>query len=292
MHPLENRDRTSLSVELRRQVQILHRQLDQAAGALTAAVTPTAIHNTRVAARRLRVLLHAYEREFDSKEARRFRRKLKSLARDLAAARDADVMRLVIAQVARNRRGTIGRNSRALYLRALKRHATALHGLRLTIAAAPWQQRLRDLRQLAALSSLVKGSGALAATATDRLVKRRRRRLCGALDRGGWTPKRLHKIRLKVKAMRYLLEGCLSKSAIGASLELKRLRQIQGCLGEMHDEENVLKSLCAGLRHVEAVREVCKKLKTRKGRHIHAFKGHRKALMRIWATQSAIDLGD
>jgi CHAD domain-containing protein len=279
---MDNRNRTRLSVQLRRQVQDLHRELDQAAAALDFAPTPTAIHKTRVAARRLRVLLHAYRREFDSKEAKRFRRELKLLARDLEAAREADVMRHVIAQVARNRNGTIGSNSRAVYLRAMKQYGTALHGLRLTIAAAPWQQRLWDLRQLTGLSSLVKENGALAGKVMDRLVERGRRRLRDALDRAGRNPKRFHKIRLKVKAMRYLLESYLSKSATATSRELKRLRQIQTCLGDMHDEENVLNSLGAEPTLREAARDVCKKLELRKGRHIHAFKGHRKELTRIW----------
>jgi CHAD domain-containing protein len=279
---MENRNGTSLNVQLRHQLQDLHRNLDQSAAALNFAVTPTAIHKTRVAARRLRVLLHAYRREFDSNEAKRFRRELKLLTRDLEAAREADVTRHVIAQVAKTRDGTIGRNSRALHRRAVKQCAAVLRSLRLTIAAAPWQQRLRDLRQLAGLSSLVKENRALAAKVMDRVVKRRRRRLRDALGRAGRRAKRFHKIRLKVKAMRYLLESGLPKTAIATSLELKRLRQIQTCLGDMHDEENVLKSLGAEPTHREAARELCKKLKTRKGRHIHAFKGHRKELMRIW----------
>jgi CHAD domain-containing protein len=284
LHQLQNRGRTSVSVRLRRQVQALHRTLDRNAAALAAAVTPSAIHNTRVAARRLRVLLHVYEREFDSKRAKRYRRELKLLSRDLEPAREADVMRHVIAQVAKNRDGTISRDSRALYLRAKDQYAAAIHGLRLTIGSARWLQSLTDLRHLTGLSPLVKENTAVTARVMDRLVKRRRQRLRGALNRVGRNPKRIHKIRLKVKAMRYLLESCLSKSAIATSLELKRLRQIQTGLGEMHDEENLLEFLSAEPRHREAAREVCKQLKTRKGRHFRVFKGHRKELMRLWAS--------
>jgi hypothetical protein len=82
--------------------------------------------------------------------------------------------------------------------------------------------------------------------------------------------------------MRYRLESRFAKSAVLSSLELKRLRQTQTCLGEMHDEENLLKSLRTEPGQREAAREVCKKLKTRKGRHIRAFKGHRRQLTRIW----------
>jgi CHAD domain-containing protein len=135
---------------------------------------------------------------------------------------------------------------------------------------------------LTGLPSLVKENKAFAARVRDRLVTRRRRRLRDALDRAGRSPKRFHKVRLKVKAMRYLLESRFSKSAVASSLELKRLRQTQTCLGEMHDEENLLNSLRAEPGQHETAREVCKKLKTRKGRHIHAFKGHRRQLMRIW----------
>jgi CHAD domain-containing protein len=280
---LENRDHTSLSVRLRHHVAVLQHRLDQAAAALAAVVTPTAIHRTRVAARRLRVFLHGYRKEFDPQGVKRYRRELKKLTRDLEAAREGDVTRRAMAQLTRNRKGNISGDSRALYERAVKRYESALYSLRLTIASAPWQQRLTDLRQLSARSSLVKENEDFAVKAMYRLVKRRRQRLRDSMARVSRSPKKLHRIRLKVKAMRYLLEGYLPENAIARNVEIKRLRQIQNCLGDMHDEEILLKSLRAEQWHGEAARGIYEKLKARKSRHLHAYREHRKALMRAIA---------
>jgi len=78
------------------------------------------------------------------------------------------------------------------------------------------------------------------------------------------------------------LEGRLSKRAIAKNTELKLLRQIQNCLGDMHDEENVLKTLRAEPRDRETARNLCEKLKLQKCRRLHAFKRHRQALTRLW----------
>jgi CHAD domain-containing protein len=64
--------------------------------------------------------------------------------------------------------------------------------------------------------------------------------------------------------------------------EIKLLRQLQNCLGDMHDGENVLKALRKERRDRETVCNLCEKLKAQKCRQLHAFKKHRKALTRLW----------
>ena len=279
---MESPDTTSLSVRLRHDVVVLHHQLDRSAAALAAGVTPAAIHKTRVAARRLRVLLRAYRGEFDSKQGKRYRRILKRLTRDLEAAREADVTRRTIRGLAKDGKGYVNGHSRPLYERAVASYESAVYGLRLTMASAAWQRRLGDLRELSELSSLVKANEDSAVRAMHRVLKRRRRRLHDALERAGRSPKRLHRVRLKIKTMRYLLENGLSKSAIARDAELKRLRQLQNCLGDMHDEENLLKALRAERPHREAARDICTQLEARKNRYYHAFKRQRKSLMHLW----------
>jgi len=277
-----NAHTTSTSVHLRHRVAVLHRSLGQTMVTLTDRASPTAIHNTRVAARRLRVLLRTFRKEFDSEEVKRYMRHLKGITRDLEAAREADVTRHAIMQLGRNRRGHMNSNSRELYERAVKRYESAIYDLRMTIAGDPWQQRLTDLWRLSVLSSLVKENDDLAATVMHRVVKRRRRGLRRKLSKVGRSPKRLHRVRLKVKAMRYILAGCLSNRAVASNSEVKCLRQLQNCLGDMHDEENLFKALRAEQRHHEAARDIAGKLQDRKSGHLHAFKGYRKDLMRLW----------
>jgi triphosphatase len=278
----ETTDATSISAHLRHEVKVLHQRVDRAAAALATSAAPSAVHDTRVAARRLRVLLQAYRREFDAVAAKQFKRALVHLVRDLEAAREADVTRRTIEGLTRNPRTGAGRQSLGLRERAAREYASSVSRLQATVAAAPWQQRLIDLRRLSVLAALVKENRASAMTVMTRLVRRRRRRLRDALRRVGKDPKRLHKIRLKIKALRYLLEDRLSQTAIARSAELRRLAQLQDCLGELHDEENLLEALRAGQIRRDAARLICKGLKARKKKHLREFKSRRHELLQLW----------
>jgi CHAD domain-containing protein len=283
----ETSSATSLSVYLRREVEALHGSVDHAAAALARSVTPSGVHDTRVAARRLRVLLQVYRGAFDSAAAKPFKRALARLAYDLEPARDADVTRRAIENLTRNPHTLAARQSRALREHAAREYALAVARLRLTVAAAPWRRRLLNLQRLSILSSLVKENDAAAMTETNRLVEKRRRRLREALGHAGKDPKRLHRIRLKIKSLRYLLENCLSKAAIVRNAELRRLRQLQGCLGDLHDEENLLETLRTNRTRPDAAGVLRDVLKARKKRHLQEFKSHRNHLLHLWHRAAA-----
>lgn len=276
-----------LSERLRRQLGTLQGRLERAAVALADAPTPAAIHKTRVAARRLRVLLHAYSRELDSKERKRYLRELEELTGDLEPAREADVAQGLIRRLARDRSGGIDGHSRALYERARRRYQVEVDALRAIMVREAWRQRLEDLRRLSEVSSLVRDNDKSAVTVMHHLVKRRRRRLRAALAEAGNSPARLHRIRLKIKAMRYLLEGSLAKNVMAKDRELRKLRQIQNCLGDLHDEENLIKALRTERTHRLAALLLREKLERRKHRKLQAFKRHRKQLTRLWTDSTA-----
>ncbi len=271
----------SLSVYLRQEVTVLYQKVDHAAAALATAVTPSAVHNARVAARRLRVLLQAYREYFDAAAAKRFKRGLRQLTRELEGAREAEVTRRAIAELTRSPHTMVANQSRALRARAATGYDLAVSRLRLSIAAMPWRQRLVELRGLSVRSSLVKDNKALAVKVTNRLAKRRRRRLRNAVRHAG-NPKRLHRIRLKVKALRYFLETCLSTAAIRKNAELRRLRDLQDCLGELHDAENLRKTLQAEHMRHNAARAMGDQLEAKKRRLVHQFKSHRNGLIHLW----------
>jgi CHAD domain-containing protein len=275
-------DKMHLSVRLRRQVAILHGGLDRAAAALEAAPTPAAIHATRVAARRLRVLLQTYSQELNSKRRKQYRRELKELTSTLAPAREAEVARRLILRLTGNRRADRRGDCCALYESAQRRCESEVGALRAAMADTAWRQRLMQLRRLSEAPSLVRENSQTAAKAMQRLVKQRRRRLRAALSDAGSNPEKLHRIRLKIKAMRYLLEACLSKNAIEKDRELRRLRRIQNCLGDLHDGENLIKALRTERTHRMAALLLREKLERRKHRQLQAFKKQRKALTRLW----------
>ena len=232
----ETSSATSLSVYLRREVEALHGSVDHAAAALARSVTPSGVHDTRVAARRLRVLLQVYRGAFDSAAAKPFKRALARLAYDLEPARDADVTRRAIENLTRNPHTLAARQSRALREHAAREYALAVRE---------------------------------------------------ALGHAGKDPKRLHRIRLKIKSLRYLLENCLSKAAIVRNAELRRLRQLQGCLGDLHDEENLLETLRTNRTRPDAAGVLRDVLKARKKRHLQEFKSHRNHLLHLWHRAAA-----
>lgn len=131
------RPKARLSARLRHQLGVLQGRLERAAAALAAAPVPAAIHKTRVAARRLRVLLRAYSRELDSKERKRYLRELEGLTSDLEPAREADVAKGLILRLARDRSGGMdGHRERYTNTRG---DATKSRSMR---CARPWCARL------------------------------------------------------------------------------------------------------------------------------------------------------
>ena len=68
-------------------------ELERAVGSVAHNPSTGAVHRTRVAARRLRALLGTFGDRERSLEIRRYRRDLRALALELAAVRQADVLR-------------------------------------------------------------------------------------------------------------------------------------------------------------------------------------------------------
>jgi hypothetical protein len=64
------------------------------------------------------------------------------------------------------------------------------------------------------------------------------------------------------------------------SSELKRLRQLQDCLGDLHDEENLLKTMRAE-RLLDNAHEISARLKEREKQHLRAFKSYSHALRKL-----------
>ncbi len=199
-----------------------------------------AVHQARVASRRLREVLPALEAA-GVRAAARVVVKVRRVTRALGAARDCDVAlghltelvtRHPVSPLALSAASRHVRRDRELALREARRVLTPA--------------RLRRL--FASLESLkVPGhveSDDLARVVRAR-VQRRARDLGEALGRlgGVYVPGRLHRVRIAVKRLRYALEA----SAVSAapSTQLRQLRAIQELLGRAHD----LHVLAARLRH-------------------------------------------
>jgi CHAD domain-containing protein len=275
-------DATSLSARLRQRIIALQHALDRTAAALRSKATPKRVHEVRVAARRLRALLHAFRRELDSPSVKQYGRKLKALTHDLEAAREAGVTRCAIAQLTKEGGANIRIEADALHERVAHEYLSALQRLRSRVAGTSWRRRLSKLQRLSMRASLVPRNDEPAAIAINRRVNRARRRLRLALCHVGKNVRRLHRLRLKVKQIRYLLEDSGAKTPLAAESQLKGLRRLQDCLGDMHDEENLRESLRARRMPRRATRSIVAELERRKHAQFKEFKKCRKDLMKQW----------
>jgi triphosphatase len=228
-------------------------EADKRRSALRAGDDPEAVHDVRVGVRRLRVVLALFAPWYPGREVRGFRGDLRRMGNRLGAVRDGEVL---IA----NARAASGLLPEADLMGLLARweaqHAAARVRLLDYLDSSSFRrfERLfQDFlrRNLADAESGVDDSAAgpsdLDQPAVDaRLVRDvmpaeiwRRYGAVHAYDRfiDGASPRRLHRLRIAGKRLRYALEpfqrllGAEGKSAVGS------LKDLQDALGAIHDAD-------------------------------------------------------
>lgn len=227
---------------------VLDPRLSAFVDALPAALAgePAAVHQTRVASRRLREVVPTLT-ALDAADARRARRSLRRMTRTLGRIREADVcaelfvalagtspLHAVAAAAVRRalastRADALGRLRRAWTKRRLRR----LHAVLATLREAAVTGARRDTR------------AAVVARLDTR--SRRARRAVGALG-VLYVPDRLHAVRIAVKRWRYTLELAADLGVGRPSAALAEMRAVQDELGRAHD----LHVLAALVQAVEA----------------------------------------
>jgi CHAD domain-containing protein len=213
--------------------------LDAASAArerLTAADDVEALHDFRVAMRRLRSTLRAYQPQLDAVVPAKLRRRLRDLARATGEARDVEVQ----ISWLEHQREELPPARRAgvpwLLARLTQRRDHAYGDVRERIA--PKFDRLaRRLRR--ALESVPAPDATLPASLTSVIAQlledqgrdlERRLALIGSPANHA----EAHAARVRVKRARYLLEPVVREAAPAAPL-LRRLKQVQQLLGDLHD---------------------------------------------------------
>jgi len=195
-----------------------------------------ALHDFRVAMRRLRSTLRAYQPQLAALVPAKLRRRLRELARATGEARDVEVQ---IAWLER-RRTELPPGRRAgvpwLMARLTERRDRTYQDIRERIA--PKFDRLaRRLRR--ALESPPAPDATLPPSLASLIAEL-------LLDQGSDLERRLalirspgnhaeaHAARIRVKRARYLLEPVVPEAAPAAPM-LRRLKQVQQLLGDLHD---------------------------------------------------------
>ncbi|MDJ0853555.1 MAG: CHAD domain-containing protein [Myxococcota bacterium] len=219
------------------------RLLDEAAGALARLEEgddPEALHDFRVAVRRLRSSLRAYSGALERDVVDTALRRLRALGAKSGSARDLEVQVEWLRDHAAELRPAHQRDLRWLAGRLEARKEGAYQGITDDLAGA-FERASADLREmLGAYRALIRLDGetpshTLSDHTADLLrehaaVLRRRLRAITHPDADG----EAHRARIEVKRLRYLLEPVARWLDTGKPL-VKRLKALQEVLGELHD---------------------------------------------------------
>jgi CHAD domain-containing protein len=208
-----------------------------------------AVHQTRVASRRLRELLPVLQLE--GKAAGKLSHQLRKVTRRLGSIREADVMLLLIAELHESGRFP----DAALRLvrdaaRTERDEARAENPGKST--SESFGRLVRKLDRAARKLEETEDAQTRRAWrwALDARVSRRALALSQAIDKAGsvYLADRLHATRVTLKKLRYAVELDVDARGLKSSDELRTLKRMQDVLGRLHD----LQVLIDHVRRVQA----------------------------------------
>jgi len=215
---------------------------------------PDAVHDFRVAVRRLRSWLQLWEDELDGAVKRRQRRRIRDLAHATGPARDLQVhlewlrgeestaTGRALADVERAIAELMARRTDAMD--EVRRAATtfiALH-VKLSRRLSARSVALDDVEHSAAF-------GAALAEQVESTANAFRDRL--AAVRGAARDEELHRARIAAKRLRYLVERA-EEAVVGVPAMVRDLKQFQDLAGDAHDVHVFSKELRSIFRKFEA----------------------------------------
>jgi CHAD domain-containing protein len=196
---------------------------------------PEAVHDFRVALRRLRSRLQAFRPILGDAISKRSEQRLRRLLRIAGPARDLQVGRELLLEIAGTRQSLVAVEAR----RVAGRFQREEFGARRRLVRAVVRDLSADAARLAEeLQPVLAGAmDPSLAAAMASLLKRRLRKVrstMGKLVRGS-RMESYHAARIAVKRLRYLLEAFDGTSRLAATAVL-RLTALQDALGRLNDE--------------------------------------------------------
>jgi CHAD domain-containing protein len=202
-----------------------------------------AVHDLRVAARRLRSLLATYRRVLDREVTDPVRDELRWLGTEVGAARDAQVQRarLLARLDAVPSEQVLGPVRRRGELELQERTRSGLGRLQTAVGSERYDRLLTSLDGYAVALPLSAGRDASAADVVPRLVGRQVRRVrraaaAAALAAGdARLETALHEVRKAAKRARYAAESAGPVAGRPAARLAARMRELQDLLGEHQD---------------------------------------------------------
>ena len=215
---------------------------------------PDALHDFRVALRRLRGLLRAYRAPLGPRISKRLRRRLSTVANSTGAGRDADVMLTWIAVEMKGLSRSERVGARWLAERIKARRDADPDARRLPGRFDRLDRRLRKRLAAEARTAGAPVDPSFAGT-TARLVTDAAVSLTAALReiRKPEDTEAAHDARLAGKRLRYLLEP-VADAAAGAPALIERLRGLQELLGEFDECQVMLDQISEAVEALGASR--------------------------------------
>lgn len=214
-------------------------------------VDPEAIHDMRVALRRLQAALRLFKVCYPPKRLRRYRRQLRTLLQALGAVRDQDV---IIGALALHAEASAGPVKEGL-ARVMTQRRTAQQ-----------QERAKSLRLLdklqkgnfsQSLLSFVRGARGFKRVASQRQFGPE---VVGIAAKAlsSWNGRRrevqaqgdsetLHQMRIAIKHLRYTMELCRLANGHQYQGCVERLAEMQRVLGDIHDADVLVECLAESL---------------------------------------------
>lgn len=216
--------------------QVADRQVRHAAKALSRLRDPrdrTALHNFRVAIRRLRSLLDAYRPWIGRAGGKKLSRRLRTLTRLTGVSRDAEVQIEWLEKQRHNleRSELAGLNWLLREVRARKRKNERVAQKQLYEDFENLEQTLRKRLRAADGSDSIRFREAFSQQLEER-ADRFSRRLAAIANAGDH--KLIHKSRIEAKRLRYIVEP-LRGSLAEARAIVREMKRVQDLLGQLHD---------------------------------------------------------
>jgi CHAD domain-containing protein len=230
-------------------------QIDRAVRRLGRADDSEALHDFRVGLRRLRSALSAYRDQLDDSVNRKMRRRVKQLARATNEGRDAEVQ---LTWLGKQMQQLAPEETPGLYWLAgrLEGRKQETHDRTIEDVAGRYQKVSAKLRRALGVLriELETGQGQppptfseVTGSLTREQVPRLREDL--SLVRGSSDADQLHRTRISLKRLRYLLEPIARRNRRAGAL-VRQFKEAQDLLGEHHDMHilsGAIESLRAGL---------------------------------------------
>ncbi len=220
-------------------------RLFQTAKAVEEGKDPEAVHDMRVASRRLRASLAIFGDNYPKRQARAWSREVKGVTQTLSEARDLDVqiqfLQAILKEAPKNARPGV---EEALHFKTRKREE-------MQEEVVSWLGRLNSDDTLEEMQTSLrraaekaKAQGADIRTRASYAAAQKHisRRMESLLDYerfvhqpGMWL--KHHEMRIAVKKLRYSVEAFSSLFSGELKPEIQKLKSLQDVLGEMHDTD-------------------------------------------------------